>query len=167
MTSIAFDGSTLACDSLLTDGSMRAGYMNKIIKLVNGGYVAGCGSAHGGQLVADWMNGVTPAPTDKQMEDISVLYVDVMGDPWFYDGTVSAAIPASKKDALGSGAPYAKVALEMGATAEQAVKQAMKFDIFSGGKVYVVQVEKPPKTAKKKKKQITEEAVAVESTVIE
>lgn len=166
MTSIAFDGSTLAADSLITDGSMRAGYMNKIIKLLNGGYVTGCGSAHGAQLVADWMNGLREAPSDKQMEDITVLHIDINGKGWFYDGTVSAAIPAGKKDAAGSGAPYAKVAMEMGASAEQAVRQAMKFDVFSGGKINVVQIQKLPK--QKKVKQIkAQEPVEVMSTVIE
>lgn len=151
MTTIAFDGKSLAADSLITEGNTRSGYMNKIIKLDNGGYVAGCGDAHGSQLIADWINGVTAQPpTDKQLEDTQVIYVDAKGNCKGYDGTVAASVPGSNKEAIGSGADFARVALEMGQTAEQAVKMAIKFDIFSGGKVQVVHIDREKKSKRAK-----------------
>lgn len=162
MTTIAWDGHTLAAESLITEGSMRVGYMNKIIRLNNGGYVAGAGLTHVSQMVADWMNGKREAPSEKELKDSIIFYIDSMGKAWIYDQTVSAAMPAQKKDACGSGSAFARVALEMGATAEEAVKIAMKFDTFSGGKINKVVIEKV-KLPKKQKKAAVEEAQKVEA----
>lgn len=38
-------------------------------------------------------------------------------------------------DAIGSGSPYALTAMDMGASAEEAVKAAMKRDVYTGGHV--------------------------------
>lgn len=41
----------------------------------------------------------------------------------------------SNPDAIGSGAPYALAAMDMGASAEEAVRAAMKRDIYTGGTI--------------------------------
>lgn len=41
----------------------------------------------------------------------------------------------SNPDAIGSGAAYALAAMDMGASAEDAVRAAMKRDIYTGGKI--------------------------------
>lgn len=41
----------------------------------------------------------------------------------------------SNPDAIGSGAPYAIAAMDMGASAEEAVREAMKRDIYTGGTI--------------------------------
>ncbi|MEE4626600.1 hypothetical protein V2K62_03170 [Pseudomonas alliivorans] len=41
-------------------------------------------------------------------------------------------------DAIGSGSAYALAAMDMGASAEEAVKAAMKRDIYTGGTVRTV-----------------------------
>lgn len=43
-------------------------------------------------------------------------------------------------DAIGSGSAYALAAMDMGASAEQAVRSAMKRDIYTGGKVVTFRV---------------------------
>ncbi|EKT4568469.1 proteasome subunit beta [Pseudomonas putida] len=43
-------------------------------------------------------------------------------------------------DAIGSGSPYALAAMDMGASAEEAVHAAMKRDIYTGGKVRTVRI---------------------------
>ncbi|WP_460421866.1 Ntn hydrolase family protein [Pseudomonas sp. ZL2] len=43
-------------------------------------------------------------------------------------------------DAIGSGSPYALAAMDMGASAEDAVRAAMKRDIYTGGKVRTVAI---------------------------
>lgn len=43
-------------------------------------------------------------------------------------------------DAIGSGAAYALAAMDMGASAEDAVRAAMKRDIYTGGKVRAMKV---------------------------
>lgn len=47
----------------------------------------------------------------------------------------------SNPDAIGSGAAYALAAMDMGASAEDAVRAAMKRDIYTGGKIRTLQVE--------------------------
>ena len=44
-------------------------------------------------------------------------------------------------DAIGSGAPYALAAMDMGASAEDAVRAAMKRDIYTGGAVRTVNIK--------------------------
>lgn len=44
-------------------------------------------------------------------------------------------------DAIGSGAPYAIAAMDMGASAEDAVRAAMKRDIYTGGTIRTVIIE--------------------------
>jgi len=44
----------------------------------------------------------------------------------------------SNPDAIGSGTPYALAAMDMGASAEEAVRAAMKRDIYTGGKIRTV-----------------------------
>jgi ATP-dependent protease HslVU (ClpYQ) peptidase subunit len=46
----------------------------------------------------------------------------------------------SNPDAIGSGAPYALAAMDMGASAAEAVRAAMKRDIYSGGKVTTITI---------------------------
>ena len=43
-------------------------------------------------------------------------------------------------DAIGSGSAYALAAMDMGASAEEAVRAAMKRDIYTGGRVRVLRV---------------------------
>lgn len=43
-------------------------------------------------------------------------------------------------DAIGSGSAYALAAMDMGASAEEAVRAAMKRDIYTGGMVRIFQV---------------------------
>lgn len=46
----------------------------------------------------------------------------------------------SNPDAIGSGSAYAIAAMDMGASAEDAVRAAMRRDIYTGGKVSVLRV---------------------------
>ena len=46
----------------------------------------------------------------------------------------------SNPDAIGSGSPYALAAMDMGASAEEAVLAAMKRDIYTGGKVTTITI---------------------------
>lgn len=47
-------------------------------------------------------------------------------------------------DAIGSGTSYAIAAMDMGASAEEAVHAAMKRDIYTGGTVRTLQIEVTP-----------------------
>jgi hypothetical protein len=47
----------------------------------------------------------------------------------------------SNPDAIGSGAQYAIAAMDMGASAAEAVRAAMKRDIYTGGKVTMITIK--------------------------
>ncbi|WP_416365009.1 proteasome subunit beta [Pseudomonas sp. NFX183] len=49
-------------------------------------------------------------------------------------------LDSANPDAMGSGAPYALAAMDMGASAEEAVRAAMKRDIYTGGMVRTVTI---------------------------
>lgn len=44
-------------------------------------------------------------------------------------------------DAIGSGSPYALAAMDMGASAEEAVRAAMKRDIYTGGTIRTLRID--------------------------
>ena len=50
-------------------------------------------------------------------------------------------------DAIGSGSAYALAAMDMGASAEDAVRAAMKRDIYTGGRVRTMRVEQHGKAS--------------------
>lgn len=54
----------------------------------------------------------------------------------------------SNPDAIGSGAPYALAAMDMGACAEDAVRAAMKRDIYTGGTIRTVIIDEGRADAK-------------------
>lgn len=47
----------------------------------------------------------------------------------------------SNPDAIGSGSPYALAAMDMGAGAKEAVRAAMKRDIYTGGKIRTLTIK--------------------------
>lgn len=53
-------------------------------------------------------------------------------------GVWRQSLDRANPDAIGSGSPYAMAAMDMGATAEEAVRAAMKRDIYTGGEVHVL-----------------------------
>lgn len=52
------------------------------------------------------------------------------------------SVPVEAPHAIGSGSDYALAALECGCNAEEAVRVAIKFDVYSGGDVTVVKPQK-------------------------
>ncbi|GAI22667.1 unnamed protein product, partial [marine sediment metagenome] len=50
-------------------------------------------------------------------------------------------------DAIGSGSAYALAAMDMGASAEEAVRAAMKRDIYTGGKVRTMRIDQHGKAS--------------------
>lgn len=55
-------------------------------------------------------------------------------------GVWKQELDPANPDAIGSGSAYALAAMDMGASAEEAVRAAMKRDIYTGGKVRTIRV---------------------------
>lgn len=77
---------------------------------------------------------------NEQAESNSSILMWVRGEV-FAIGHDFSAIPVYDYDVVGSGSNFAFGALDAGASAKKAVKIATKRDVYSGGKVNVINVE--------------------------
>ena len=137
MTTIAYDGQTVAYDSRLSkaNGIMSDKYSK--LMTVQGVQFIFCGVPSDKDLLPD-------AYFNNQLEgtaEISALIIDqgkvyeiacyedieileVTGMPW----------------AIGSGSDHALTAMDLGQSAREAVKSAMKRDMYTGGKIHTLEV---------------------------
>jgi hypothetical protein len=139
MTTIAWRGNTLAADTLATFSSHRDGYITKIAKRRQ--YLAsGSGSAAGCIRFLDWfrrgMVGAAPDMGTKENYAYGRIYCPnglilcLSIDGWEH--------VRSEYYACGTGADYCYGAMAMGASAEEAVRAALKFETLSGGEITVL-----------------------------
>lgn len=139
MTTIAFDGKTMACDTRVVCGS---NYYNTDTKIYeNDAYVIGvAGDAGVGDILVGDRGILAPKHYDFDFEalvfvkDTQKLYKVAFYKSW--DCALSSVIPvADKFSAVGSGSPYALAAMYLGNTATRAVTVAAEFDMNTGGKI--------------------------------
>lgn len=152
MTTIAWDGVTLAADTQVTNNNVR-GLYHKIHALPSGDVVAGCG------LTAEVLEGVDWLIAGEEGEppelcESTLIRLNADGRCWIYIGKMKK-IPAQSVDAWGSGGDFALAALTLGKTAKEAVIFASDFCVYTNNKVDTVTFKpvkgKPArKTAKKK-----------------
>ena len=138
MTTIAWDGKTLAADRQATRGDRRmlCPKLAVVRSRHRGGLwaLATTGGRDAGRLLVQWWQAgarVDKWPASQATEDWCTLVVAGPGGCWVYD-KLCIAEPAQAADSWGSGAPYALGAMAAGATAEQAVLIAQKYDVYSG-----------------------------------
>lgn len=131
MTTIAWDGKTLAADRMCTDGNQKFS-VTKITKhgdeLI--GYSGGLSRC---KEILEWYTGERK-PTDFPKgadDDYSELFVVRDGKVFLY-GDKNPIEPEESKFAVGSGAAYALAAMHCGLDAEGAIEVASKFDPGTG-----------------------------------
>lgn len=144
MTTIAFDGKTMACDTRVVCGS---NYYNTDTKIhENDNYVIGvAGDVGVGILLVRDDSILVPKHYDFDFEalvfvkDIETLCKVAFYKSW--DCALSSVIPiADSFAAVGSGSPYALAAMECGYSAHGGVAVASKFDPNTGGKIITKQL---------------------------
>lgn len=131
MTTIAFDGKTLASDSLVTCDGMICGDVTKIHR-IDGGYIGCAGDLSDIASVVYWLQGTSDKPKDVSVFSAIIVLDD--GRAFEMDERMvrfQCAIP----NAVGSGAKYALTAMKLGKSASEAVEVAISMDIYSGGEV--------------------------------
>lgn len=146
MTTIAFDGRYLAADSLVTTGGTVMGFAKKL-RLADGGKLP-CAAIVGysgnpcnfsafiDELKADWpCGGIVPG----EENEFAAVVILQTGEVYEYTGATKHPFTSggSWLWALGSGWRIAIGALDMGATAAEAVGVAIKRDTSSGGDILV------------------------------
>lgn len=141
MTTIAFDGKTMACDTRVTCGSSYYNTDTKIYE--NDFYVIGvAGDAGVGTMLIEGPDILQARHYDFDFEalafvkDTQKLYKVAFYKSW--DCALSSVIPvADSFAAVGSGSPYALAAMYLGNTATRAVTVAAEFDTNTGGKIII------------------------------
>lgn len=143
MTTIAFDGNTLAADRAAWSGSVKY-TVRKVHRIIapNGSVflVAMCGDGPYAEQVLSWMKGGRHPGTYPNDDNITIgLVIDEQRRIWRLNAVrLTYSRVLDKIHATGAGQEFAIGALEAGATAKQAVQIAIKRSDYAGLGVDVV-----------------------------
>lgn len=147
MTTIAFDGSTLACDGRATSEDMIIGdSFNKILRA--GPFLVGFAGDMGAELLIrrfvtrDDFKASDGLAAKFRAFDTVFLVIDAGSSVKFFSSENLLPVERKAPCAIGSGAMAAEGALLAGATAEEAVHIASQLDPFTGGLVRAISVSK-------------------------
>jgi ATP-dependent protease HslVU (ClpYQ) peptidase subunit len=140
MTTIAWDGRTLAADRQTTWGGTPT-RTRKIFRAINEDgreVIYGCaGLTHECSAYTRWIRGEIAAPA---FTDISVLSIDRKGRIWHTNQSMHWIQIKVKYWAIGAGCDYALGAMAAGKSAIEAVKIESKFDVHTGLGVDVLEL---------------------------
>lgn len=135
MTTIACNGRTIAADSLSTCGDTISGKRTKKLhKLTDGSII---GAAGGVTHIYRALDAIGNGTAYKGNYTLLRLFPD--GTLLKYEGCTHP-IPEEAPAAIGSGWVAALTAMDCGATPKEAVKAAMKRDVYTGGRVMEMSV---------------------------
>lgn len=148
ITTWAYRNGTLAADSLTTVHGQRAGFVRKI-KQVGPFLLSFSGSLSLAEAWVHWVaSGMDPEKEPPRLIDNKDNSEYVFGH-LFLGGDCHVAFEPNGTNltwapfvAGGSGSEYALGAMEMGASAVEAVAAAIKFDTSSGGPINVLTMDK-------------------------
>jgi len=146
MTTVVYRDGVLAADRQVTMGVTHVGKMRKVYRRPDGALIGGRGDTSLLVKFFDWFmageQGYRPrlksAYADGDDAETQLIIVRPNGSVELHDSLGYTPIQKGKFFAIGSGAEVAYGALEMGATAVQAVRAAAKHDIHTGGGVHQV-----------------------------
>jgi ATP-dependent protease HslVU (ClpYQ) peptidase subunit len=142
MTTVAFDGLTMAADSRGTDDDAGIVKCQKIYRKRLGKrdcLIGIAGDEFAALVFIDWYGSGKPVPhelisLDPETEDFGVMIWDGR-KLWQANRFCRPVEILDKKFAIGSGAQFALAAMDCGKTAKQAVQLACRRDCNSGGPV--------------------------------
>lgn len=140
MTTIAFSGKIMASDTQLSSDDAHWTNCDKI-KKVKGWLI---GAAGGWDTTEAFMNRFDPinvknkhiALLPEKDKEFEALMVSPKGQIFYVeDGGSIGPLRTKGFIAIGSGAKVAMAAMEMGASATEAIRIAMKYDVYTGGRI--------------------------------
>lgn len=138
MTTIAYRDGIMAADSLATGGDVRRGEVAKLDTLADGTILGLTGSSGLAPLVCAWLAAGAKWEDRPKLPDgltIGGLLVRPGGTVFVISTNFVLQQVTAEFHAQGSGNEIAIGAMAMGATAEQDVAVAAKFDIYTGGAI--------------------------------
>jgi hypothetical protein len=140
MTTIAYKDGVIAYDSrqtrndrIVSDNSLKCQVVDGVSFLLSG---VVCDE---NALIAAYFGTPSPVPVECSGFVVDGAKLMMVGHD-DKDGIWKLDLDLSNPDAIGSGAPYALAAMDMGASAEDAVRAAMKRDIYTGGLVRLFKI---------------------------
>ena len=143
MTTIVYDGKTLAVDSQQTQGSTICGLRNKIHD-VGKYWFAGCGTTDGIETVKLYLMGVIPKPENLTDSDADITLIEKeTGKAFRVLGDTMVICPVEIPVFQGSGADVARGAYQICKDPIKALEAAIELDVFTGGPINMVKIEKP------------------------
>ena len=139
MTTIATDGKTIACDLQFTHGTTKFKGKSKIFELspdvcaamfnCKKGFIGGSGDASSMGRAWAWFS--NPEGRAPSIRNTTFLLLSDQGI--FVTHDLHSYISVKEKHySIGSGADFARTAMELGKTPIEAVRMAGKFDIGTG-----------------------------------
>ena len=139
MTVIAYKNGILASDTAVWSRSVCIGHVEKIIRTPGGIMAGSCGDSVSGDQFRQWVLSGRKKRWEPPSTEIEAIVIEK-------DGTVTRYYGASKTPytaespfyAIGCGYELALGAMAAGATAEDAVKIAIKYHSHCGGKVIIL-----------------------------
>lgn len=145
MSTVAWDGKSLAADSVGASGSTLV-TTGKLYHLPNGEAAATTGDYAAGQIMVEWYQAgadLAEYPKCQANEDSNATLIVAKpgGACCFYSMHPHVVTVMDPFMAWGSGRDYALGAMAMGADAAKAVHVACRFDAWSGGVVKVQQLD--------------------------
>lgn len=136
MTTIAWDGKTLAADTRATSSGMPYKAV-KLFKLADGSLFAGSGDYGQVCSVREWLESGGEKP---RADDFAGLLVAPDGAAFRLE-TALIRLPLYEPfHAIGSGRDFAMAAMHCGRSAREAVEIAALYDVFSGGEIMAIDV---------------------------
>jgi hypothetical protein len=139
MTTIAWDGKTLAADSRATSNGMPYKAV-KIFRLDDGAIFAGSGDYGQVCSVKDWLE--CPIGKSKPAaDDFAGLYVTTNGEAFRLESSLVMLPLHEPFHAIGSGRDFAMAAMHCGRAAREAVEIAIVYDVFTGGEVMAFSID--------------------------
>jgi 20S proteasome alpha/beta subunit len=135
MTTIAYDGKTLAADKRACCNSM-IGTVTKIFR-VNGLLVGGAGEFSFVLAMVEWVRGGRkledfPAAQKDTSDWQEVIVIEVDGTPSMYGRSPYPVRYEQKHVAIGSGREFARAAMYCGKSAREAIEVASALDNGTG-----------------------------------
>lgn len=141
MTVIACRAGIMAADTATWDGDIKIGHVLKIVRLYDGSLIVACGRASLIQAYYAWMKGKGDKPSDAEKEDsFGGLHLMADGTVKCVDGTYREFYHHAEFYAEGSHSEFLYGAMAAGASAEEAVRLALKYGGFAGGDVQVERI---------------------------
>ena len=135
MTTIAVTGREMACDSQVSGGFTSA---SRKIRKRNGCIVGYAGDWIAGEYFADYYLGNQNDKPNRDSDDDVELLVLKKSGIYLVDYRFREVRICGNHYAIGSGSAAAMVAMNLGLNAADAVREAIKVDDDTGGKVRVL-----------------------------